>query len=222
MYRQPVQAWNWFVALFVWGLRRAGRSVAGKKYRRGVWATSCSLVRSSSYNSYNLQLLFPAMELPCSYVATYEWPPRLTSAQLPAGRFERMWRPLTRASRQQLKDRPARPPPPQYLSTRLPTPASLTLGPQLSNDTAGRKLEFILQFHRCLGRFASHAYRFFIGPFCKTLGHQSLTSIGLCSSSLIDVTLMHKTKIALGTDPTPCQSTLDAFCNILVMKLLFR
>ncbi|CAE7237682.1 ASB2 [Symbiodinium sp. CCMP2456] len=26
-------AWNWFVALFVWGLRRAGRSVAGKKYR---------------------------------------------------------------------------------------------------------------------------------------------------------------------------------------------
>ncbi|OLQ09916.1 Ankyrin repeat and SOCS box protein 2 [Symbiodinium microadriaticum] len=27
------EAWNWFVALFVWGLRRAGRSVAGKKYR---------------------------------------------------------------------------------------------------------------------------------------------------------------------------------------------
>ncbi|CAE7904588.1 TrpA1, partial [Symbiodinium necroappetens] len=26
-------AWNWFVALLVWGLRRAGRSVAGKKYR---------------------------------------------------------------------------------------------------------------------------------------------------------------------------------------------
>ncbi|CAE7800079.1 ASB2 [Symbiodinium sp. CCMP2592] len=27
------QAWNWVMALFVWGLRRAGRSVAGKKYR---------------------------------------------------------------------------------------------------------------------------------------------------------------------------------------------